>query len=282
LIAVKDQQQGAGTMKSKRGAASLLVAGWVLSGCATTHTGDLLRMPVESAQDGDVGMTVLTTIAVPVMLPFMLLADLFEVTGVTEDDVKTAANVAVDYNVAKAQQRQEQAYAAQQAAAQAAGREQQHRLDEQEAKADAEYRAAKAQLDRDLAAAGRGSATTGSNAGGTGSTGGGDRSRIIAGNGRSAMDCVRIEQLAKGDSGLSGGGNVLANRCGGTVEITWCYPEDQGGCDWSGNTWTLSAGGSWPVSAEKEIRWAACHGANTVSFEKGSMGTRYFCNAPLK
>jgi hypothetical protein len=249
-----------------------------VSGCATTHTGDLIRMPVESAKDGDVGMTIFTTIAVPIMLPFMLLADLFEVTGVTEDDIHTAANVAVDYNVAKAQQRQEQAQIAQQNAALAAEREQERRLDAQEAQADAEYRAAKAQLDRDLAAAGRGSGAGGSAGGGSG----GDRSRIIAGNGRSAMDCVRIEQLASRDSSTSGGGSVLANRCGGPVEITWCYPEDRGGCDWSGNTWTLRVGGSWPVSAEKEIRWAACHGANTVRFEKGSMGTRYYCNAPDK
>jgi hypothetical protein len=28
------------------------------------------------------------------------------------------------------------------------------------------------------------------------------------------------------------------------------------------------------------IRWAACHGANTQSFVKGSHGLRYYCSAP--
>jgi len=42
----------------------------------------------------------------------------------------------------------------------------------------------------------------------------------------------------------------------------------------------LGAGGSWPVSAEKEVRYAACIGANTVHWIDGQHGYRFYCNAP--
>ena len=108
-----------------------------------------------------------------------------------------------------------------------------------------------------------------------------DRSRVIAGNGKSAMDCVKLITVSKGDSQLSGGGRVLSNQCGETVEVTWCYVD--GECDReSGAQWTVAAGKSWPVSAVRPVRFAACLGANTVGFEKGSAGTRYICTAPLE
>ncbi len=109
-----------------------------------------------------------------------------------------------------------------------------------------------------------------------------DRSRIIAGDGRSAMHCVSLETVSSGDSGLVGNdGRVLANNCGESVEITWCY-EDDGSCarGYGGGTWTLGSGGSWPVSAEKEVRYAACIGANTVHWIDGQHGYRFYCNAP--
>lgn len=108
----------------------------------------------------------------------------------------------------------------------------------------------------------------------------GKDARIIASNGKSAMDCVKLVEVSKADSRLSGlGGRVLVNNCSGPVEIGWCYTP--GDCDTeTGSSWTVAAGRSWPVSAEKPIRWAACHGANTTAFVKFSHGLRYYCSAP--
>ncbi len=107
-----------------------------------------------------------------------------------------------------------------------------------------------------------------------------DRSRVIAGNGQSAMHCAALVTLAKGDPSLAGGGRVIQNNCGTPIEIIWCYVDTECGPD-RGALWTVGARRSWPVSATREIRWAACLGANTVAFEKGSAGTRYICSAPL-
>lgn len=107
----------------------------------------------------------------------------------------------------------------------------------------------------------------------------GTDARIIASDGKSAMDCVKLIQLTKTDSSTGGGGRVLSNQCSGPVEITWCY--SPGDCDTeTGSGWTVQAGKSWPVSADKNIRWAACHGADTAAFVKGSHGLSYYCKAP--
>lgn len=267
----------------------------LFSGCATTNTGKLVRMPVESAQEGDIGWTIFTAIVVPIMLPFMLIADLFEVTGVTEDDVLTAAAEVSDYSVSVAQQREEQLRAEHEHAEAVAALDMQHRqqqLDNEEAQADAEYQAAKRELDRTLRNANSSVDDSDSdnirydkpsvNSSESTSSSNSERSRVIAGNGRSAMDCVQLIVVAKGDSRIGNGGRVLVNYCGAPVEITWCYPDEPRGCEIHGNTWTLDIGGSWPVSYEKDIRWAACHGANTASFEKGSQGLSYICDAPLR
>ncbi len=104
---------------------------------------------------------------------------------------------------------------------------------------------------------------------------------VIASDGKSAMDCVQLVELTKADSSTSGGGRVLSNQCEVAVEITWCYVDTE--CtNGLGAMWTVAAGRSWPVSAEREIRWAACRGANTVAFEKGSAGLRFICSAPAK
>ena len=95
------------------------------------------------------------------------------------------------------------------------------------------------------------------------------------------MDCVKLVELNKTDSRMGGGGRVLSNQCSGPVEIVWCI--NPGECDRErGNMWTVRAGGSWPVSANGEVRWAACHGANTAAHVKGTFGLRYYCSAPAK
>ena len=105
-----------------------------------------------------------------------------------------------------------------------------------------------------------------------------DKSKVVVGSGRSAMSCASLIVVSKGDSRLSGGGRIISNGCGRTIEIAWCYAD--GECGSSGNQWTLGAGRSWPVSATRPIRWGACLGANTISSEKGSGGTRFICSAP--
>ena len=107
----------------------------------------------------------------------------------------------------------------------------------------------------------------------------GEDARIIASDGKSAMDCVNLVELTKTDSSTGGGGRVLANNCSDEVEIGWCYTP--GDCETeTGSSWTVQPGRSWPVSAEKQIRWVACHGKNTAGFVKGSYGLRYYCKAP--
>jgi hypothetical protein len=101
----------------------------------------------------------------------------------------------------------------------------------------------------------------------------GQGAHIIATDGKSAMDCMYLGQLS------SGGVRVLVNNCLDEVEIVWCYKP--GDCDTeTGSGWTVPPGIYWPLSANNEIRWAACHGRETTSFVKGSHGFRYYCSAP--
>lgn len=109
----------------------------------------------------------------------------------------------------------------------------------------------------------------------------GKDAHIIASNGKSAKDCVVLETTGSGDSKTSAAvaGRVLVNRCSDEVEIGWCY--HPGDCDTeTGSGWTIQPSRSWPIKAEGEVRWAACHGANTTSFVKGTYGLRYYCKAP--
>jgi hypothetical protein len=94
-----------------------------------------------------------------------------------------------------------------------------------------------------------------------------------------AKDCVIIAQVSQGDSAVSGGGKVLANQCGETVEVFWCAigPE----CDNErGNMWTLGAGRSWPISAKNDYHYGACRGRNSGGFTRGTAGAEYACTGP--
>lgn len=104
-------------------------------------------------------------------------------------------------------------------------------------------------------------------------------SRVIARDGRRALDCVSLEQLARSNSSTSGGGSVLVNRCTDTVTIGWC--STGGECERGlGNLWNVAPGRSWPVDANHEVRWGACHGANTLHGDPGSKGLQFTCSAP--
>jgi hypothetical protein len=102
--------------------------------------------------------------------------------------------------------------------------------------------------------------------------------RVIARDGQVAT-CVSIETISTGDSTLAGGGRVLVNNCSDTVEIGWCT---RGGeCERGlGNQWDVQPGRSWPVPLEKQIRWGACHGANTFHGDPGAQGAAFTCSAP--
>lgn len=103
--------------------------------------------------------------------------------------------------------------------------------------------------------------------------------RVIARDGLRALECVKLEQLARSSSSTSGGGSVLANYCTDTVSIGWC--STGGECErGGGNLTNLMAGHSWPVDATHEVRWGACHGANTLHGDPGSKGLQYTCSAP--
>jgi hypothetical protein len=107
---------------------------------------------------------------------------------------------------------------------------------------------------------------------------GGLPSRVIARDGQHAMNCVRLVTVAAGDSRTTGLGNrVLSNQCGVAVSVGWCYVG--GECEReSGNMTTIQAGRSWPVSYEKEIRFGACRGANTIHGDPGSKGLSFTCS----
>lgn len=119
---------------------------------------------------------------------------------------------------------------------------------------------------------------TGTNNGETPNSG---TATVVAGDGRSTGDCVALIALGNGDSNTTGLGNrVRANQCSDRVEVVWCYTG--GECErGSGSMWTIQPGNSWPGRATKELRWGACHGANTASFQKGTSGMRVICKGPL-
>ena len=104
-------------------------------------------------------------------------------------------------------------------------------------------------------------------------------SRVVARDGRRALDCVKLERLARSSSSTSGGGTVLVNQCTDTVTIGWC--STGGECErGAGNITNVLAGHSWPVDANHEVRWGACHGANTLHGDPGSKGLQFTCSAP--
>lgn len=104
-------------------------------------------------------------------------------------------------------------------------------------------------------------------------------SRVIARDGRRALDCVSLEHLARSNASTSGAGSVLVNRCTDTVTIGWC--STGGECERGlGNLWNVAPGRSWPVDANHEVRWGACHGANTLHGDPGSKGLQFTCSAP--
>jgi hypothetical protein len=103
------------------------------------------------------------------------------------------------------------------------------------------------------------------------------QSRIIASDGKGAMDCVRLEKIADPAGNSPETQWVLANGCADEVEVGWCKDDE---CSReAGNRATVKPGRSWPVAAVDKVYWGACHGKNTFHGETGSKGTRHYCTA---
>lgn len=285
-----------------------------LNGCASTETGKLVRMPAESAERGDIFGTLLSVVAVPVLLPFMAVGDIIAATGAKPEDVKSAADVTSEYlkqkysspessgpsstitpksaaappknadcltaitriheeagtRISSARTPTESAHI--QLVVQAIPQKQ---LFEGRCSSHPQAAAYVASANRLIAETER---TLGTSATAAADH---DRSKIIAADGRSAKDCVELKTLSRGDSSIGSGGRVLANNCGETVEIYWCYVDTECSREF-GNQWSIGAGRSWPVSATRDIRWNACYGANTISAVKGTAGTRHYCKSPVR
>lgn len=96
-----------------------------------------------------------------------------------------------------------------------------------------------------------------------------------------AGSCVKLVQLADGDSLSSYGSQVFSNQCGQTVEVFWCRVGDE--CErGTGGTWTIGAGSSWPVPSG-QYRYGACLGKNSGALVRESNGSntgRYACTGP--
>lgn len=106
-------------------------------------------------------------------------------------------------------------------------------------------------------------------------------SKVIASDGKSAMDCTALEKISEPNAKSPATQWVLVNRCTDEVEFGWCV-DDQCSKEVGGGMQTVDKGRSFGVSAIDEVRWAACHGKNTIHGEKGSKGLRYYCSAPAE
>lgn len=113
--------------------------------------------------------------------------------------------------------------------------------------------------------------------GGTAGSGSTDssRTRKVHNPAADAKGCSKLIPSTEWIGKSAMGGNFrFVNNCTTAVEFFWCSDAE---CDRdSGNTWTIRAGGNWPVSGTN-IRWGACRGANSGGFDKGSHGQRYTC-----
>lgn len=118
-------------------------------------------------------------------------------------------------------------------------------------------------------------ASSGSSSG-SGST---DRSRTrkVHNPAADAKGCVQLIQDSERQGAGTSGNWRFANNCNGTVEIFWCFVQDNGSCR-GGGTWTVHAGKGWPTFENKPIRWGACRGRDGGEMDKDSDGGRYTCH----
>jgi hypothetical protein len=113
--------------------------------------------------------------------------------------------------------------------------------------------------------------------GGTGGSGSPDRnrSRKVHNPAADAKGCTALTQgRERGALSSISGNKTFVNNCPTSVEFFWCSDDE---CTRDrGNTWTIHAGGSWPVDGNN-VRWGACRGRDSGGFDDGSQGQRYTC-----
>lgn len=80
----------------------------------------------------------------------------------------------------------------------------------------------------------------------------------MAGN---ATQCLSIQTNAYG-------GAELFNSCNIVIEAKWCYM-DENACRTYDNQWTIQPGRGYPIKNNKEVRYAACAGANSFKRVEG-------------
>jgi len=92
-----------------------------------------------------------------------------------------------------------------------------------------------------------------------------------------AKGCVQLIQDSQRQGAGTSGNWRFVNNCNSTVEIFWCFVQDNGSCR-EGGTWTVGAGKGWPTFGNKPIKWGACRGQNGGGMDSGGDGGRYTCH----
>ena len=124
-----------------------------------------------------------------------------------------------------------------------------------------------------------GSQTPLPSAGNQGSGGSTDpsRTRKVHNPAADARNCVQLIQDSQRQGAGTSGNWRFVNNCDSTVELFWCFVQDNGSCR-EGGTWTVHAGKGWPTFGNKPIKWGACRGRDGGGMDRDSEGNRYTCH----
>lgn len=102
------------------------------------------------------------------------------------------------------------------------------------------------------------------------------RQRKVHNPAADARLCVKLIQDSTRQGAGTSGNWRFGNDCSSTVEIFWCFVQDDGRCR-DGGTWTVHAGKGWPTFDSQAIKWGACRGSNGGGFDRDSNGDKYTC-----
>jgi hypothetical protein len=102
-----------------------------------------------------------------------------------------------------------------------------------------------------------------------------NRQRKVHNPAADARPCVQAKQVSDRRGGIRATWN-FTNNCNSTIELFWCVVK-AGGCS-GGGTWTVRAGGTWPVFDEGDLKWGACRGRNGGGMDSGMNGERFTCH----
>lgn len=103
------------------------------------------------------------------------------------------------------------------------------------------------------------------------------RTRKVHNPAADAKGCVQLIKDSKRQGVGTSGNWRFWNNCNSTVEVFWCFTQDNGSCR-EGGTWTVSANRGWPTFGNKPIKWGACRGKDGGGMDNDSNGGRYACH----